>query len=210
MKKTFSSLLALASIVGILTFTQSFKQTEKAKELQIGDKATGQNIKLEDTNGKKFTIADLKKEKGLLVIFSCNTCPFVVAWEDRYNELYHEAAKNGIASVLVNSNEAKRSNDDSMEAMKKHAAQMAYKMPYALDKNNQLADAFGARTTPHVFLFDQNMTLVYKGAIDDNYESKDKVKKTYLLDAINELSAGNEIENHTTKAMGCSIKRVKV
>lgn len=210
MKKTFSSLLALASIAGILTFTQSFKQTEKAKELQIGDKATGQNIKLEDTNGKKFTIADLKKEKGLLVIFSCNTCPFVVAWEDRYNELYDEAAKNGIASVLVNSNEAKRSNDDSMEAMKKHAAQMAYKMPYALDKNNQLADAFGARTTPHVFLFDQNMTLVYKGAIDDNYESKDKVKKTYLLDAINELSAGNEIENHTTKAMGCSIKRVKV
>ena len=112
---------------------------------------------------------------------------------------------------MINSNEAKREGDDSMEAMREHANEKGYPdIPYLLDRNSELANAFGAKTTPHVFLFDSNMNLVYEGAIDDNHKSKSEVKTAYLNNALLNLRAGKEIDPNDTKAIGCSIKRVKL
>lgn len=180
-----------------------------SESLAIGSKMPNEKQKLE-VPAKKSTLMlnDAMKDNGLLVIFSCNTCPFVIGWEDRYNELNEIATRNKIGAVLVNSNEAKRNGDDSPEAMVAHAKKMGYTMPYVIDKNHELADAFGAKTTPHVFLFNKNKELVYKGSIDDNFKNKDEVENHYLRTALNELGAGKTIANNETPAKGCSIKRV--
>lgn len=181
---------------------------EKYPTIELKTKAPLQTEKMVDINGAKLSLADIKKANGLLVIFSCNTCPFVINWEDRYPELAKLAEQNNIGFVLVNSNEAKRTNDDSLEEMKKHAKDKGYaNVHYVVDNNSALANAFGAKSTPHVFLFDKNMELVYRGAIDDNNKSAAEVKEHYLKDAMTALVANKPIVKADTKAMGCSIKR---
>ncbi|MBN1766900.1 MAG: redoxin family protein [Prolixibacteraceae bacterium] len=150
---------------------------------------------------------ELAEENGILVIFSCNTCPFVVAWENRYPIINELATDNNIGFALVNSNFLKRNDEDSPEAMKEHAKKHQYRWPYLIDKESMLANKFGAQTTPHVFLFDKNMKLVYKGAIDDNYKDASKVEQFYLKDAINSLAKNEEIAVKETRNLGCSIKR---
>ena len=86
---------------------------------------------------------------------------------------------------------------------------MGYKQPYLIDKNSKIANSFGAKTTPHIFLFNNNRELIYKGAIDDNYKSIENVKEKYLINAIKQLNNNEEIKINTTKAIGCSIKRKK-
>ena len=108
----------------------------------------------------------------------------------------------------MNSNEAKRKGDDSLEEMKMHAREAGYILPYVVDEGHKLADAFGARTTPHVYLFDSEFRLVYRGAIDDNVDSASEVKDTYLKDAIESMVIGKRVKPAVTKAIGCSIKRV--
>ena len=178
--------------------------------LEIGSKAPLTDVKMKDISGKMLSLEDLKKENGLLVIFSCNTCPFVLGWEDQYPELGKHTAKNEIGMVLINSNEGKRKDDDSLEAMKKHFKEAGYNTPYVIDENHKLADAFGAKTTPHVYLFDRDMKLVYRGAINDKYENKEATAtKFYLNNAIEQLVKGQKIDNPTTQERGCSIKRIK-
>lgn len=196
-------------LIGIAVMALSaFVWKSSDQGLKVGDTYPMGKVKMTNIDGKGLSLDELKKENGLLVVFSCNTCPFVLAWEDRYNELYDMANQQKIGMVLVNSNEAKRGGDDSLDEMKAHAKQQGYKMPYVVDKNHQLADAFGASSTPHVFLFNKMGQLAYMGAIDD---SKDKsgVKQTYLKTALAELGAGQRAcRNSQTKAVGCSIKRV--
>lgn len=184
--------------------------------MNIGETAPNSDVAMLDVSGDEFSLNDLKGENGLLVVFSCNTCPFVVGngdksegWEGRYNQLYELAQAEGIGMVLVNSNAAKRDGDDSFDAMKTHAEEAGYLMNYVVDENSALADAFGARTTPHVFLFDADMKLTYKGAVDDNVNSSDEVEATYLQDALSNMAAGEPIDPNDTKELGCSIKRVK-
>ena len=114
-------------------------------------------------------------------------------WEGRYNETAIFAKENGVSMVLVNSNEAKRDNHDSMDAMKAHAKENNYGMPYLLDANHQLADAFGALKTPHVYLFDGGMNLVYRGSIDDNVSDADAVSERYVQDAITAVANGKPV-----------------
>ena len=181
-----------------------------SEQIQIGDKAPKSDLKMTSINGAATTLAEAKKENGLCVIFSCNTCPYVIAWEDRYNELYKEFSNSNVGLVVVNSNEAKRDGADSMEEMKKHAKEKGYlNFAYVVDENHALADAFGATKTPDVFLFNGDMELVYKGAIDDNMKDKSDVSEPYLKNAVSAMLAGEEINPSATKAIGCSIKRVK-
>ena len=191
------------------TLALSFVNKKGIETLKPGDKAPKTDLGLVQFNGETTTLDQLKKENGLMVVFSCNTCPFVLAWEDRYNLLYEEAAANNIGMVLVNSNEAKRDGADSPKAMITHAREKGYKAPYVIDENHKLADAFGAKTTPHVFLFDGDMVLQYVGAIDDNFKSASDVAQSYAVDAISQLGQGLEIEVKTSPAKGCSIKRIK-
>ena len=210
MKKTLFILSAIAFVSLI-----SFSTIKDIESITIGNKAPLSNTKMKDVSEKSFSLEELKKEKGLLVIFSCNTCPFVVGnnnmegWEGRYNQLFTIAEKNNIGMVLINSNEAKRNDADSFSRMKERSKKMDYKANYLVDKNSKLADAFGASTTPHVFLFDADLKLVYKGAIDDAVGSTKDVKSRWLSTAMKNMSTNQPIDPQTTRNSGCSIKRVK-
>lgn len=201
--------------ISLLVSTISFAQNEEIKTLPIGKPVPMMDHKLESTDGKSTQLASLLGEKGLLVVFSCNTCPFVVGsdnfegWEKQYNDLNKFAVAHGYKMVLINSNEAKRGDDDSPEAMQKRAREKGYTMPYVIDKNSQLADAFGARTTPHVFLINNKTELIYTGAIDNKVDGKRSSDENYLKNAIEAASVGKEIELTSTPPRGCSIKRVK-
>ena len=210
MKKILLPILIIASIGSF-----SFLNKDAIKSIEIGTSAPMSEIEMKDVSNENVSLSTLKKENGLLVIFSCNSCPFVVGnektegWEGRYNELFDLSQENKIGMVLVNSNEAKRETADSFIRMKERSKKMNYKANYILDKNNKLADAFGASTTPHVFLFNKDLKLVYKGAIDDAVSSKKEVKEKWLYDALSNLGQGKKINPSTTRNSGCSIKRAQ-
>jgi thioredoxin-related protein len=199
-----------ALLLTVILFACSFSGGEEYKTLPIGSKSPMLDYSMTSTVGDEVSLQDLKGDNGTLLIFSCNTCPFVIAWEDRYPELAAQAKQAGIGMALINSNEAKRSGDDSMEEMKAHAEEKGYAdIPYLVDANSELANAYGAKTTPHVFLFNSDWELMYEGAIDDNHESAEAAEKHYLKNAMENLAAGKKINPNNTKAIGCSIKRVK-
>lgn len=203
MKKTprFIAITALFAIA-----TMAFKLTV-GPELEIGSAIPKATVKMKDVSGKEVSLTDAKKEKGLLVIFSCNTCPFVKLSEARIKEMTAEAVKNNIGVIIINSNEAQRGDEDSFEAMKTYATEQGYICSYVVDKNSEVADAFGATRTPHCFLFDKK-GLVYRGAIDDNVKDADAAKEHYLKDAIQAVAKGTEVKTNSTKSVGCGIKRL--
>ena len=186
------------------------------KDLNIGDALPAADIAMKDVMGGDKSLSALKGESGLLVIFSCNTCPFVIGsegstgWENRYPELGNFCRTNKIGFALVNSNSTKREAGDGFADMQAHYKEKNYNCHYLLDNDNIVADAFAARTTPHVFLFDKDLKLVYKGAIDDNVADPKAVTKNYLKDAITAMTSGKSIDPTTTKNLGCSIKRKAV
>ena len=196
--KKFISLI----LIGCLTILS-------AKELDLGSILPLGDIKMADISGKDVSLNDAKGKNGLLVIFSCNTCPWVIAWEDRYVELADTYKDKGVGIVAINSNETKFENVDSMEEMQEHAQENGYNFYYTMDKKSNLARAFGATRTPHIYLFDKKDKLVYRGAIDDNARKPDKVENTYLADAIDNMLAGSAIDPAATKALGCAIKFAK-
>ena len=196
--KKFISLI----LIGCLTILS-------AKELDLGSILPLGDIKMADISGKDVSLNDAKGKNGLLVIFSCNTCPWVIAWEDRYVELADTYKDKGVGIVAINSNETQFENVDSMEEMQEHAQENGYNFYYTMDKKSNLARAFGATRTPHIYLFDKKDKLVYRGAIDDNARKPDKVENTYLADAIDNMLAGSAIDPAATKALGCAIKFAK-
>ena len=178
----------------------------QAKELSIGNEILGVDYILKNIDGNDTSLGKLKKRNGILVVFSCNTCPWVIRWQDRYNILSAFSRKNDIGFVAVNSNARLHESVDSMDEMIYHAAINEYGFPYVLDEDAKLAKAFGAMKTPHVYLFNSDNKLVYTGAIDDNAKSAKKVKNNYLMDAIRALGGNKKIKISETKALGCSIK----
>ena len=207
MKSLICSFITLAMLASFPALSQ---------EQAIGEKAPLVDNPMLGVDGTTHTLSDLNGDNGLLVIFSCNTCPFVVGngtktegWEGRYNGLAELAASLNIGMVLINSNEAKREGDDSFAAMKNHAAEAGYTMPYVVDEGSKLADACGARTTPHVYLYNSNLELAYRGSIDDNVNRSEEVTERYLEMAMKRMAEDKKIKVQETKAVGCSIKRVK-
>lgn len=180
---------------------------DKSGKLEVGDKAVLTDVKMTEVSGKSLSLNDTKKENGLVVLFSCNQCPFVLRWENRFDEIKAWADKNDVGMIVLNSNYQKRNGDDSFDAMKVKAKEKGYEFSYVIDKESQIANAFGGQTTPHAFLFDGDFKLAYKGAIDDNYKSADDVSQTYLKDAITSLGAGEKVAIAETKPVGCGIKR---
>ena len=203
MKKTV--LLSIAALATVAV--TAFKPTTLT-ELEIGAAIPKADYKMLDVNGKEVTLADVKGENGLLVMFSCNTCPYVKLSETRIREVAAFAKRNKIGVIVVNSNEAQREAEDSYDEMKKYAKAQGYDFSYVVDKNSQLANAFGATRTPHVFLFDKK-GLVYRGAIDDNIKDATAVKESFLKDAIVAVGVGKPVKVNSTKSVGCSIKRVE-
>lgn len=200
MKKAFV-LLAAAVIAGTTTFAQNITS------LTLGTALPLSTVKMKDVTGKEISLEEAKKKNGLLVMFSCNTCPYVIKNQERTNEICAYALKNNIGVVIINSNEAQRSSADSYEAMKTYAADQKYNWFYTVDTDSKLANAFGATRTPEVFLFNSKGTLEYKGAIDDNPSDATSVTRHHLHTAIDEAVAGKVITVKESKSVGCTIKR---
>ncbi len=203
MKKVIAPLLAVIAIMA-MAFT-----VNNIEPLSIGASIPDSKARLTDVSGKEITLNTAKKKNGLLVIFSCNTCPYVVKNQARNNEMCAYATQNNIGVVIVNSNEGSRNGADSYDAMKAYAENQGYKWYYAVDKNSALADAFGASKTPEVFLFDKNDKLSYHGAFDDSPSKPEAATRKHLQLAIDELAGGKEVSVKTSKSVGCGIKRPK-
>lgn len=202
MKSIILSLLTL-SVLFLLSFTLG-------ETLKIGDTMPMQDARVKDVKTEKEQLLkDFKKEKGLLIMFSCNTCPYVIKNQDRTNEICQYAQKLHLGVLILNSNEDFRNGVDSYDEMKKYYKSQNYNWSYAVDQNHSIADAFGANKTPECFLFDKDLKLVYHGAIDDNPSDATAVSRKHLQIAIDELTANKEITVKTSKSVGCSIKRKK-
>ena len=207
MKKLLLILLSLP----LLTIAQYGKKTEKSqfKTIEINSEIPNIDDKLQSVNGYSYSLGSISEKNGLIVIFTSNTCPFVIKWEDRYTIVEELAKKNNLGLAYINSNYKKRDGDDSFKKMKEHAKKYNYRAPYLLDTESKLANSFGAKTTPHIFMFNREHQLAYKGAIDDNYEDINKVKEFYLKEAMEQLANGKKIKVSETDPVGCSIKRFK-
>jgi thioredoxin-related protein len=180
--------------------------------LPLGSPVPKAEVKMKDISGKEVSLKEAQKKNGLLVMFSCNTCPYVIKNQSRTLEAAKYAGGFDIGVAILNSNEANRSGDDSFDAMKEYAkgqGYTGYNSYYLVDNNSQMADAFGANRTPECFLFDKNGKLVYHGAIDDNPNDANNVSRKHLVAAIDDIVAGREVSVKESKSVGCTIKRVK-
>lgn len=186
----------------------SFVNSVSGEEIAINAAIPMADYKMKDVSGKTVSLAESKTAKGLLVIFSCNTCPYVKLSEKRIKEYSDYCMANGIGCVIVNSNEAQRTEEDSFDEMAKYYKAQGLKCPYTVDEKSKLADAFGATRTPQCFLFNAK-GLVYKGAIDDNVKDAAAVKAFYLKDALAAVVKGETPKTQETKSIGCTIKRVE-
>jgi cytochrome oxidase Cu insertion factor (SCO1/SenC/PrrC family) len=205
MKKFLFLALAMA-LMGLLSCTSDESPTD-VYELPIGSKVPKADVKMKDVSGKEVSLKEAFRTNGLLVMFSCNTCPYVVKNQDRTREISQYALAKNIGVILINSNEGTRGDDDSFEAMEAYATKQGYHWSYAVDQNSVVADAFGATRTPECYLFNKDENLVYHGAIDDNPSDAGNIKRTHLKAAIDEMMLGKEVAVTTSRSVGCTIKR---
>jgi len=203
MKKGFIFFALLIACGVLLSFIN-----KTSTELGLSAPIPMADEKMKDVSGKDVSLNSVKTAKGLLVIFSCNNCPYVKLSETRIKEISDNCLKLGIGCIIINSNEGQRAEEDSFDAMVKYAAAQKFSCFYAIDVNSKLADAFGATRTPQFFLFNSK-GLIYKGAIDDNVKDQSLVKTHYLKEAIDALAKNETPKLQETKSIGCTIKRVE-
>ena len=175
--------------------------------LPIGSDLPKGDLRMKDIRNEDVSMKDAKRKNGLLVMFSCNTCPYVIKNQERTKAICKYALQNNIGVILLNSNEDQRTGDDSFGAMQQYAKDQNYEWYYVVDKNNEIADAFGANRTPENFLFNKDLKLVYHGAIDDNPTDAANVGRQHLKEAMNDLLAGKDVSVKESRSMGCVIKR---
>lgn len=202
--KTFKFLSLFGILILFTSFGGSMPWTDG---YSVGDKAT--DFKLKNIDGNMVSLSDYNEAKGFLVVFTCNTCPYAVAYEDRIIALDRKYRELGVPVIAINPNNPEKQPGDSFEEMKKRAAEKAFTFPYLLDEGQQVFPRYGAKRTPHCYLLektDQGNIVRYIGAIDDNYQDATAVETTFVEDAIDAMLAGDEIKVKTTKAIGCTIK----
>jgi peroxiredoxin len=191
----------------LLFFTVAFSPIIHDKGYDIGDVAT--DFKLENIDGNFVSLSDFKQAKGFIVVFTCNTCPYAVAYEDRIEALNQEYAPKGYPVIAIMPNNVQSKPGDSMTAMQKRAKEKGFTFPYLIDADQSIYPQYGATKTPHVYILestDKGPIVQYIGAIDDNYKDAALVKTKYVENAVNALLEGVTFETHKTKAIGCSIK----
>ena len=172
--------------------------------LKVGSKAPA--FDLPGVDGRKHGLDEYRDRNAVAVIFSCNHCPYAQAYEDRMVELQRDYAAKGVQLIAINSNETKNFPEDDFPHMVKRAKDKKFNFPYLRDEDQAVANAYGPARTPEVFLFDQDFTLRYHGAIDDNYQDPAKVKRKYMREALDDILAGKAVRTKETAAVGCSIK----
>lgn len=192
----------------IVSFLVLSALTLSAQPVSVG--TTAPDFSLENVDGTTVSLSDYNNEKGVMVIFSCNPCPYVIAYEDRMISLHNEFAPQGYPVVFINPNAADLQPEDSMEEMKIRASEKNYPFPYLKDEDQSVYKAYGATRTPEIFLLQNQgngeFLVTYTGTVDDNYQDESAVTASYASDAVNALLAGETPDPATTVAIGCTIK----
>ncbi len=201
----------LGFLVLLLIFGASFAMgISVAKEdlvgdgYKIGDVAS--DFSLKNVDGKMVSLSDYANAKGFLVIFTCNTCPYAKAYEDRIIALDRKYKSRGVPVIAINPNSK---SGDGFAKMKERAKEKGFTYPYLYDEGQKVYPQYGATRTPHVFLLEKTAkgnVVRYIGAIDDNYQDASQVKDKFVENAVDAMLAGKEIDPSTTKAIGCGIK----
>lgn len=196
--KKIALIISLVALAATTALSQGYK---------IGDKVA--DFKLKNVDGKFVSLSDYKDAKGVILMFSCNHCPFSVAYEDRKIELDKKYKPLGYPVVIINPNDPEVEPRDSYDLMKVRATEKGFTFPYLFDDGQKVFPKYGATRTPHVFLLQRegsDFYVRYIGAIDDNHKDASAVKEAYLANAVDALLAGKKPEVAETKAIGCSIK----
>ena len=173
----------------------------------IGAIAT--DFKLENIDRTFVSLSDFEEAKGFIVVFTCNTCPYAVAYEDRIEALNKKYASKGYPVVAIMPNNIEIKPGDSLNAMKQRAKEKGFTFPYLIDREQSIFPQYGATKTPHVYILEKTKDaniVHYIGAIDDNYKDADAVDKKYVEEAVNALLANKPVPVSKTRAIGCSIK----
>jgi peroxiredoxin len=195
--KTFIAVIAIM-IGSLFTSGPGYK---------VGDTAT--DFSLKNIDGKMVSLSNYKEAKGFIVIFTCNTCPYAVAYENRIEALNKKYASKGYPVIAIMPNNTDVKPGDNMDAMKIRAKEKGFSFPYLMDEGQKIYPQYGATKTPHVYLLQKSgkgNVVKYIGAIDDNHQDAAAVKTKYVEDAVDALLAGKEIKETETRAIGCSIK----
>lgn len=195
--KKFFFVAVMASALAMMSFVPG-------DGYEIGDKASDFSLKnIDDTF---VSLADYEDAEGYIVIFTCNTCPYAVMYEDRIQDLHERHAASGFPVIAINPNDPEVKSGDSFDKMKVRADSKDFGFPYLFDDGQEVFPKYGATKTPHVYILDKEMTVRYIGAIDDNPQDASSVGVKYVDDAVAAIKAGNEPTPATTKAIGCGIK----
>jgi peroxiredoxin len=201
MKKFKIAFLVLAA--GLITaFT-----TNNPAGYEIGSIAT--DFSLKNVDNKNVSLKDYKDAKGFIVIFTCNHCPYAIAYEDRIMDLDKKYKKLGYPVIAINPNNPEKQKDDSFDKMQVRAKEKGFTFPYLFDEGQKIYPQYGATKTPHVYILqktDKGNVVKYIGAIDDNHSDETAVEQKYVENAVDALLKKQEVKIKTTKAIGCSIK----
>ena len=192
--------------MGAVAFLVISAFTTSSTGYKIGDVAT--DFSLKNIDGKMVSLSDYKDAKGFIVIFTCNTCPYAVAYEDRIEALNKKYASQGYPVIAIMPNNPAVKPGDNMEAMKARAKAKGFTFPYLMDEGQKIYPQYGATKTPHVYILQKSSKgnmVKYIGAIDDNYQDASDVTTKYVENAVDALKAGKEIKEKETRAIGCSI-----
>jgi peroxiredoxin len=201
MKKIKITLLVV--VVGLFV---SFNSSTSAG-YEIGSIAT--DFSLKNVDNKKVSLKDFKDAKGFIVIFTCNHCPYAVAYEDRIIEIDKKYKKLGYPVIAINPNNPEKQKEDSFDKMQVRAKEKGFTFPYLFDDGQKIYPQYGATKTPHVYVLqktDKGNIVKYIGAIDDNHSDETAVEQKYVENAVDALLKNREIKIKSTKAIGCSIK----
>jgi peroxiredoxin len=196
----------MKAIVSILCASVLCFSFVAPKGYSVGD--TVSDFKLKNIDGKMVSLSSFDKAKGVIVVFDCNTCPVSKAYNDRILGLAKKY-QDSYPLVAINANDPDQSSGDSFDEMISYAKDHGYTFPYLVDETQNVAKAFGATNTPHVFVLSRNgkgFKVSYIGAIDDNTRNAAEAKKKYVEQALDELLAGKTVTTSKTKAVGCGIK----
>lgn len=193
----------------LLAFTgfAGLSMNQETNAFVAGD--TAADFRLKNVDGKMLSLADMKEAKGFIVVFTCNHCPYAIKYEQRIIELDKKFKPLGFPVIAINPNDSAKVPDDSYENMQKRAQEKGYTFPYLYDQSQQVAKAYGALKTPHVYLLSKEkgkLVVKYVGAIDNNYEDASKADRHFVAEAIAEIQAGKNVTITGTRAIGCSIK----
>lgn len=174
---------------------------------KVGDEV--KDFKLKNIDDKEVSLSSFSSAKGFIVVFTCNHCPFSIAYEQRIIDLDKKYAPLGFPVIAINPNDPEIVPEDSFEKMKERAKEKKYPFPYLWDETQQTAKDFGATRTPHVFIVVKEKNkffLEYIGAIDNNTEDPDKADKKYVQEVVDAILSNNKTPYTETKAIGCTIK----